>query len=312
MPIRIAIAGAAGRMGRRLIALSSQDVELELAAALEEGSSPTIGQNAGELAGIGSRAVIVADQTDAKFDVLIDFSLPAGTMRWLDFCLKTGAGMVIGTTGHDEEQLARIRAASERIAILRAPNFSVGVTVMQEVAEMMARILDESYDVEISETHHRFKVDAPSGTALALRDAVTRGRAAPLASASGGPPAVSASSPPSVASASGGPSAVLGVAHPLPVADQSPAVVHGRAGHTGERAAGQIGMHSLRIGDVVGEHTVEFGTLGESLAISHTARSRDTFAAGALRAARWIAGKKPGLYGMADVLFGGHAAADRR
>ncbi len=298
MPIRMAIAGAAGRMGRRLIALARQDPEIELVAALEGGSSPAIGHDAGELAGIGRLAVSVSDSTDATFDVLIDFSLPAGTLRWLDVCLKSGASMVIGTTGHDADQLARIRAASGKIPILQAPNFSVGVNVMLRLAEMMARSLDESYDVEISETHHRFKVDAPSGTALALRDAILRGRAAPVAR----PP--SADTQPSLAASLVTPPAVARSPSAVSPVPQPPAVVHGRAGHTGERPAGQIGMHALRIGDVVGEHTVEFGALGESLAITHTARSRDTFAAGALRAARWLAGRKPGLYGMADVLFG--------
>ncbi len=265
MPLRIAIAGAGGRMGRRLIALASVDPSLACVAALEQSGSQALGQDAGTLAGVARLSVEVREETETPFDVLIEFSLPAGTMQWLEVCRSRGCAMVIGTTGHDDEQTQCIKQASESIAALKAPNMSVGVNVMLRLARTLAATLDESFDVEITEAHHRFKVDAPSGTAVALRDEVCKGR--------GGKAGADA------------------------------AVVYGRHGQTGERSPGEIGMHSLRMGDVVGRHSVAFGTLGETVTLSHEAHSRDTFASGALRAAKWIAGKPPGLYSMQDVLF---------
>lgn len=265
MAVRIAVAGAAGRMGQRITALACEDSELELVAALEQAQTQTLGVDAGELAGVGSLSIPVADKTDATFDALIDFTLPDGTMHWLEVCQTRNCAMVIGTTGHSPEQTERIRQSSGSIPILMAPNMSVGVNVMLRVAEMLGRLLDPSYDVEIVEAHHRFKVDAPSGTALALRDAVAEGRT----------------------NADGG----------------GPSVVYGRHGETGARPLGEIGMHSMRIGDTVGEHTVSFGTLGETVTLGHVAHSRDTFVLGALRAAKWIAGRNAGLYSMRDVLF---------
>ena len=265
MPLNIAIAGAGGRMGRRLIALASADSALACVAAFERSGSDVLGQDAGTLAGVAPLAVEVCEHTERPFDVLVEFSLPAGTMQWLEVCLSLGCAMVIGTTGHDDEQSQRIKQASESIAVLKAPNMSVGVNVMLRAVRMLAETLDESFDVEITETHHRFKVDAPSGTALALRDEVVRGRAGEVRA---GVP-----------------------------------VVYGRHGKTGQRPSGQVGMHSLRMGDVVGRHAVAFGALGETITIGHEAQSRDTFASGALRAAKWISGKPPGMYGMEDVLF---------
>ncbi len=265
MPLKIAIAGAGGRMGRRLIALASADPSLSCIAALEQSGSQALGQDAGTLAGVAPLSVEIREDAETAFDVLIEFSLPAGTMQWLKACRSRGCAVVIGTTGHDDEQSERIKQASESIAVLKAPNMSVGVNVMLRLARTMAGTLDESFDVEITEAHHRFKVDAPSGTAIALRDEVIEGR-----------------------------SGKAGADVP---------VVHGRHGKTGQRSPGEIGMHSLRIGDVVGRHSVAFGTLGETVTLSHEAHSRDTFACGALRAAKWIADKPPGLYSMQDVLF---------
>ncbi len=265
MPLKIAIAGAGGRMGRRLIALASADPSLACVAALERFGSQALGQDAGTLAGVARLSVEVREEPETPFDVLIEFSLPAGSMQWLEVCRSRGCAMVIGTTGHDDEQSERIKRAGESIAVLKAPNMSVGVNVMLRLARTMAGTLDESFDVEITEAHHRFKVDAPSGTAIALRDEVIEGR-----------------------------SGKAGADVP---------VVHGRHGKTGQRSPGEIGMHSLRMGDVVGRHSVAFGTLGETVTLSHEAHSRDTFACGALRAAKWIAGKPPGLYSMQDVLF---------
>jgi 4-hydroxy-tetrahydrodipicolinate reductase len=260
MAINFAIAGAAGRMGRRIIALASADPELQCVAALEASGSSFLGKDAGELAGIGSCGVRVAANVETEFDVLIDFSTAAATCGWLDACERSGKPIVIGTTGHSEMERSCIAQASNRIAVLQAPNMSVGVNVMLGLVEQLARTLDPTYDVEIVEAHHRFKTDAPSGTAIALADAVARGR--------------------------GG----------------APAVVHGRTGATGQRPSGQIGVHSLRIGNTVGEHSVSFGSLGETITIGHTAHSRDTFVAGALRAAKWIVGKPHGLYAMSAVL----------
>lgn len=264
-PVRVAISGAAGRMGRRLIALAYEDAELVVAAALEHKASPMIGRDAGELAGIGSIGLEVADSTDEPFEVLVDFSLPAGTIDWLERCVQAGRAMVTGTTGLSAEQRTAIEKASREIPIVRAPNMSVGVNVLLRVAKMLGATLDASYDVEITEAHHRFKVDAPSGTAIALRDAVAEGR-----------------------TAFDGPEV---------------SVAYGRQGETGARPAGQIGVHSLRLGGVVGEHRVSFATLGETLSINHTAYSRDTFATGALHAAKWLRGREAGLYSMQDVLF---------
>lgn len=265
MAIRLAISGAAGRMGRRLVALAQQDAALRVTAALESADSPHLGDDVGELAGIGRIGVVVNHRPTADFDVLIDFSLPAGTVHRLELCRERQCPVVIGTTGHDDAQRTAIRRAAEVVPVLHAANMSVGVNLILRLVEDLARRLNAEYDVEITEAHHRFKVDAPSGTALALRDAVTRGRIAAGAA--------------------------------------TPTVVHGREGKTGARPPGEIGIHSLRIGDTVGTHSVSFGTLGETLTIRHTAHSRDTFAAGALRAAKWIVGTNPGLYDMSDVLF---------
>ncbi len=252
-------------MGRRIIALIAAAEDLQCAAALESPESDALGRDAGEMAGLGRMGLAVSEAAQGSFDVLVEFATPAATMKWLDLCLRTGKPIVIGTTGHNEDQLVRIRQAAESIPVLKAANMSLGVNVMLRVARQMARTLDESYDVEITEAHHRHKVDAPSGTALALGEAVADGRRA---------------------------------------AGNAPTFTHGRKGSTGPRPAGEIAIHSLRIGDTVGEHTVSFGGPGETLAISHRAHSRDTFAAGALAAARWIIGRRAGLYDMQDVLFG--------
>ncbi len=265
MPIKLAISGAAGRMGRRIIALAHEDENLQVTSALEHADSKHIGEDAGLLSGVGTINVPVSTSADGDWDVLIDFSTPAGTMNYLDACLETGRKLVTGTTGLAVDQIERIESAAREIPIVRAANMSVGVNVLLRAVKMMAATLDASFDVEISETHHRFKVDAPSGTAIALRDAVVEGR----------------------------------TVHDGPDAT----VVHGRAGQVGPRPAGEIGMHALRVGDTVGDHTVFFGSLGETLTLGHSAHSRDTFAAGALRAAKWLAGKEAGLYSMQDVLF---------
>jgi len=255
-------------MGQRIIALANQDDRFEIAAALEAAGHPALGRDAGEVAGVGTLETPIRPHADAgegaEFDVLIDFSLPAGTMASLDLCLKTKRPMVIGTTGHADEELARIRTAAETIPVLKAPNMAIGVNVLFRLAGQVAAALGDEYDTEIIESHHRFKADAPSGTAMELLNQVCQ--------ATGRDPNADA--------------------------------VYGRQGQTGQRPPRQIGMHALRVGDTVGEHEVHFGCLGETLVLRHVAHTRDTFARGALRAAAWVVGKPPGFYTMQDVLFG--------
>lgn len=260
--VRIAIAGGAGRMGARILALAWADPQFEVAAMLEKTGHPATGDDAGDKAGLGRINLPIQDRTETEFDVLIDFSTPEGTLHWIDYCLAYKRGIVIGTTGHTPEQLARIEEASRSIPVLKAANMSLGVNLLLKVVAEVAAALGESYDIEIVESHHRFKMDAPSGTALALRD--------------------------SILNATG--------------RDAQRDVVYGRQGQTGKRPPRQIGMHALRIGDVVGEHEVQFGTLGETVTVKHSAHTRDTFASGALRAAAWLAGKPAGRYDMQDVL----------
>ena len=260
--IRLAVAGAAGRMGSRIIALARGDQRFAVVAALEKAGHPNLGRDTGEAAGTGRTGLLVQDRPEADFDVLIDFSQPAGTIYWLERCLAGKRPIVIGTTGHSRDQLARMDQAAAVIPVLKASNMSVAVNLMFKLAGQVALALGDDYDVEIVETHHRFKVDAPSGTAASLRDAIIK--------------------------ATGG--------------DLEQDVVYGRQGDTGKRPGRQIGMHSLRIGDTVGEHEVHFGNLGETLVLKHTAHTRDTFAAGALRAAAWLVGKPPGRYDMQNVL----------
>ena len=261
--VRIAIAGAAGRMGGRILALARAEQQTyDVVAALEKTGHPDVGSDAGEKAGLSKIGLLIQDRTETEFDVLIDFSSPEGTMFWLDYCLAKKRAIVIGSTGHNAEQLAQIEKAADTIPVLRAANMSVGVNVLLSVVAEVAKALGDSYDIEIVEAHHRFKADAPSGTALALRDSI------------------------------------------LKATDRDAAkdVIYGRQGQTGQRPARQIGMHAVRIGDVVGEHEVQFGTLGEMVTIKHSAHTRDTFAQGALRAAAWLNGRPVGRYDMQNAL----------
>jgi 4-hydroxy-tetrahydrodipicolinate reductase len=221
-----------------------------------------MGVDAGEKAGLGCIGLPIQDRTETEFDVLIDFTTPDGSMHWLDYCLACKRAIIIGTTGHTAEQLAVIERAARVIPVLKAANMSVGVNVLQKAVAQIAAALGNDYDIEIVESHHRFKVDAPSGTALALRDSILKATGR----------------------------------------DAEKDVIYGRRGQTGKRPARQIGMHALRIGDVVGEHEVHFGALGETVTIKHSAHTRDTFAQGALRAAAWLTGKPAGRYDMQDVL----------
>jgi 4-hydroxy-tetrahydrodipicolinate reductase len=257
----IAINGAAGRMGRRLVALASEDAGLTLAAAIDR---TEIGEDAGLLAGVKTLGVPVTPALTKKVDALIDFTVPAGTRGAIEACLKTGSALVIGTTGLTAGDHKLIDDAAKAIAVLQAPNMSLGVNLLFALAAQVARRLGDDYDIEITEAHHRFKKDAPSGTALGIAQAICEATGKDI------------------------------------IKD----VVHGRHGDDVTRKRGQIGMHALRMGDVVGEHTASFATLGERLELTHLATTRDSFARGALHAAKWLAepGRKPGRYRMADVL----------
>jgi 4-hydroxy-tetrahydrodipicolinate reductase len=262
--MRLAIAGAAGRMGRTLVEGVLRSKDLTLAAALEAPGHPQLGRDAGEGAGAACGVTIGADVAGAvaAADVIIDFTRPEGTLAHLDACVAAGKRAVVGTTGFSPEDRARVAAAAKAIPIVMAPNFAVGVNVTFKLAEIAARILGDGYDVEIVEAHHRHKVDAPSGTALRLGEAVA---------------------------------AALG-------RDLAACAVYGREGITGERDAKTIAFHAIRGGDIVGEHTVIFAGEGERVEVAVRSGSRMTYAAGALRAARWLESRGPGLYDMFDVL----------
>lgn len=257
----VAIYGAAGRMGRRLVALAIEDENLTLAGAVDRPDHDLIGQDAGLIAGAGKAGVAITGKLDKKVDALIDFTAPAATRIALQSCVETGSGMVIGTTGLTDEDHALIDEAAKKIAILQAPNMSLGVNLLFALVGQVATRLGDDYDIEITEAHHRFKQDAPSGTALGLAE--------------------------SICEATG--------------KSMSDDLVHGRVGEA-PRTRGEIGMHALRYGDEVGDHTVTFGTLGEQIRIGHRATTRDVFARGALRAGHWLAGKPAGRYKMKDVL----------
>ena len=262
--LRITIAGASGRMGRVLVEEVLHAPDLELAAALEQSGNAAVGKDAGELVGAPCGVRIVDDTSKAltQGGVLIDFTRPDGTLAHIAACRKRGMNMVIGTTGFTAAQKQEIAAAARDIAIVLSPNFSVGVNVAFRLLDVAARSLGKGYDVEIAEAHHRHKVDAPSGTALRMGEVVAQ---------------------------------ALG-------RDLKRDAVYGREGVTGERKDNTIGFATVRGGDLVGEHSVMFIGTGERLEISHRASSRANFAHGALRAARWVASKKNGLYNMADVL----------
>jgi 4-hydroxy-tetrahydrodipicolinate reductase len=261
----VVVAGAAGRMGNRLVALLQEDKELRLVAALEAPGHPALGRDAGEAAGVGRLTVPITADAEAvlgKDRILIEFSVPEASLAHARLVARQGGRAVIGTTGLTPAQREELAVIGRSIAILVAPNMSVGVNVAFRILADMARMLGDDYDVEIVETHHRFKKDAPSGTALRMAEVVAE---------------------------------ALG-------RDLAKTAVYDRHDKLAERSRKEIGMAALRSGDVVGEHTVSFGALGERLELTHRAQSRDNFARGALRAARFIATARPGLYSMQDVL----------
>lgn len=261
--MRIAIAGADGRMGRMLIEAVTQSPDLELTVALDRSGSPALGQDAGALLGRNT-GVLISDDLDAlaNADCLIDFTRPEGTLAHLQACIKHGTKCVIGTTGFDEQGKQAIQAAGQKIAVVFAPNMSVGVNATLKLLDMAAKLLNSGYDVEVFEAHHRNKVDAPSGTALAMGEAVANAWGKRLDD----------------------------------IADWA------RHGETGARETGKIGFSVLRGGDIVGDHTVYFCGTGERIEITHRSSSRATYAQGSLRAARYLARKEFGLFDMQDVL----------
>jgi len=261
----LVIAGAAGRMGSRIVALARETPDVRVVAALEAPGHAALGRDAGEVAGAGRLGVTLGADPAAALTrdrVLVEFSVPEATLEHLKLVAAAGARAVIGTTGFSAAQREEIAALGRRAPIMMAPNMSVAVTLAFRILPLMAKALGDDYDVEITEIHHRFKKDAPSGTALRMAEVVAE---------------------------------ALG-------RDLGKVGVYGRQGLPGERTRQEIAVMSLRSGDVVGEHTVAFGALGERLELTHRAHTRDTFGRGALRAARWIRQQPPGLYDMADVL----------
>jgi 4-hydroxy-tetrahydrodipicolinate reductase len=261
---KVAVAGASGRMGHMLIEAIRAAADCQLAGALDVPASPAIGNDAAAFLGHASGVPVTADLRAglANAQVLIDFTRPEGTLAHLRVCRELGVNAVIGTTGFSESDKAQIADAARDVAIVLAPNMSVGVNVTMKLLQLAARSLESGYDIEIIEAHHRHKVDAPSGTALKMGEVMAR---------------------------------AMGK-------DLKDCAVYARHGDTGEREAGTIGFSSIRGGDVVGDHTVLFAGTGERIEITHKAASRATYAEGSLRAVRFLAGKRNGLFDMFDVL----------
>jgi 4-hydroxy-tetrahydrodipicolinate reductase len=252
-------------MGKRLVALLHESPEFEVVGAFERPGHPQIGQDAGAVAGIGAIGVPIADTAAMALkgaQVLLDFTAPAATMQHLEIASRSGVAMVIGTTGIGEADLSRIPEFCRAIPCVRSPSMSIGVNVVFGTLAQMARTLGDAYDVEIIEAHHHFKKDAPSGTADRMAEII---------------------------------------AHALG-RDLKTVGVYGRHGMVGERGLKEIGVHAVRAGDIVGEHTVLFGGIGERIEVTVRSQNRDSYVQGALRAAGWVVGRPPGLYNMSDVL----------
>ncbi len=261
--VKMAISGAAGRMGQELIRTCQTTAGAETGAASEHPGSMAIGRDCGEVAGIDALGILIEKTSDPEsFDVLIDFTRPEPAMNHLGHCLKYKKAMVIGTTGFSEKEKEDIAAAARHIPVVFAPNMSVGVNLCFKLLATAAEVLGDSVDIEIIEAHHRHKVDAPSGTALGMGEVIADALGRKL----------------------------------------KDCAVYGREGHTGERERTTIGFSTIRAGDIVGEHTVMFASEGERIEITHKASSRATFANGAVRAAKWLVHQPAGLYTMQDVL----------
>ena len=256
------ISGAAGRMGKRLVSLAAEAKYFDIIAATETKGHPDIGKDAGLVAGSGLIDIHINSFHSAGADVVIDFSLPEAANQTIDYCIENKAALVLGTTGLSDQQHKKIEAACEKIALIYGTNMSVGMNVLFSLVGKAASMLGDDYDVEIIEQHHRFKKDAPSGSALTLADNICKATGR----------------------------------------DRQKCLTYGRSGKDAARKKGNIGIHAVRAGDITGIHSVIFSTLGETVTVNHNAGSRDSFAAGALRAAEWLIGKEPGRYTMADVL----------
>ena len=263
MGIKLVVIGAAGRMGRRVLSLAAESGQFDIVAAVERPGHPDIGRNLSPATDSGLAEILLTDTCGAvEADAAIDFSLPEASERTADFCLENGIALVCGTTGLTDQQRDRLKTASEKIPVLYATNMSVGMNALFSLAGKVASMLGDDYDVEIVEQHHRFKKDAPSGSAMTLAENICRATGR----------------------------------------DFPESLVHGRSGTNAQRRKGDIGVHAVRAGDITGVHSVIFGTPGETITLNHTANNRDTFVRGALRAAQWLVGKRPALYSMADVL----------
>lgn len=262
MQPRLIVCGAAGRMGKRILCLALESEAFDLVGAIDRPEHPDIGKDAGVLAGCRKIGVELSDTLNENADVLIDFSLPESADRTIEFCAKSKTALVMGITGLSDPQLSNIRCTSESVAVVQATNMSLGMNLLFSMVGKVAKSLGDGYDIEIIEAHHRFKKDSPSGSALSLAQAVCKETGR----------------------------------------DYPGDLVHGREGKEALREKGTIGMHAIRGGDIVGQHSVMYSTLGETITISHNAHSRDTFANGAIHAAKWILDKQPGLYTMQDVL----------
>jgi len=263
--VKVIVAGAGGRMGGRLISLIKESKSFQLVGAVEKKGHAAVGHDAGEVAGCGKLSIPVSDDLTSLAsgaDVLIEFTSPEATLAHVEIMASRKKAMVIGTTGLSAEQVSELKTKAKAIPCVLAPNMSVGVNLMLKVIAEMARALGDGYDIEVTEAHHRLKKDAPSGTALKIAQV--------LADATG--------------------------------RDLDKVVAPARKGMIGERKRGEIGIQVVRAGDIVGDHTVLFGGIGERLEVTHRATSRDTFAAGALRAAEWVVKQSPGLYDMQDVI----------
>jgi len=263
--MRLIVAGASGRMGRTLVRAIAETKGVTLCGALDQSGSPMLGRNASDLAGVGGQDILVTDDAERlmrQADGIIDFTAPSATVEHAELAAKVGIVHIIGTTGFSADDEAKIAEAAKRAVIVKSGNMSLGVNLLAALVKRVARTLDEDFDIEVVEMHHNKKVDAPSGTALLLGEAAAEGRGIDLEKAS----------------------------------------VRSRDGHTGARKAGDIGFATLRGGTVVGDHTVIFAGTAERLELAHRAEDRMIFARGAVKAALWAHGKKPGLYSMADVL----------
>ena len=263
MGIQLAVIGAGGRMGRRILSLAIESGRFDIVAAIERPDHPGICKDSGLVAASGPTNVVLTDAfPKVEIDVAIDFSLADAVDRTIDHCMENNIALVSGTTAISEKQREKMKAASKKIPILYATNMSVGMNLLFSLAGKVAALLGDEYDIEIVEQHHRFKKDAPSGSAMTLAENICRETGRPFPES----------------------------------------LVHGRNGKEALRQKGSITMHAVRAGDITGVHSIIFGTLGETITLNHTANSRDTFVHGALRAAEWLVEQKTGLYSMADVL----------